>query len=164
MGDPAPSHPDDEARLAAYATALADAVDAALGEWVRRSVLARCAQSGTDVTADLVAATDHAAAACRDDVGSRVRALLATDVDGQASTPLTLLRAAVAYPTAVLAAAGVPPVVRDDFRERAFPDDPYDLTPAGFADVSPDLADPGLAWGAAKAHVHLSRRRAEGMT
>ncbi|MEO7555966.1 MAG: hypothetical protein ABIV94_05100, partial [Acidimicrobiales bacterium] len=72
-----------------------------------------------------------------------------------------LLRRAVRYPTAVLAAAGVPPVVRDAFAERAFPDDDYGLTPATFADVDPALHEPGLAWGAAKAHVHLSRRRTE---
>ena len=43
-----------------------------------------------------------------------------------------------------------------------FPDDVYDLAPATFDDVSPDLHDPGLRWGAAKAHVHLKRRRAAG--
>jgi hypothetical protein len=29
-------------------------------------------------------------------------------------------------------------------------------------DVRPDLTEPGIAWGAAKAHVVLARRRAEG--
>ena len=38
----------------------------------------------------------------------------------------------------------------------------YDLSPASFADLAPALKEPGLVWGAAKAHVHLSRRRAEG--
>jgi hypothetical protein len=38
----------------------------------------------------------------------------------------------------------------------------YDLTPASFADVDPALHEPGLVWGAAKAHVHLARRRREG--
>jgi hypothetical protein len=59
----------------------------------------------------------------------------------------------------VLRAAGVPPVRRDEFAEHAFPDDVYDLAPASFADVDPSLHEPGLVWGAAKAHVHLSRRR-----
>ena len=35
----------------------------------------------------------------------------------------------------------------------------YDLAPANFADVDPALAEPGLLWGAAKAHVHLARHR-----
>jgi hypothetical protein len=75
-----------------------------------------------------------------------------------------LLRAAVRIPTGVLAAAGVAPVDRDDFARRNFPDDPYDLTPASFADVDESLREPGLVWGAAKAHVHLARRRDEGRT
>ena len=44
----------------------------------------------------------------------------------------------------------------------SFPDDPYDLTPGSFADVDPSLHEPGLVWGAAKAHVVLARRRREG--
>ena len=57
---------------------------------------------------------------------------------------------------------GVEPVVRDDFAQRAFPDDPYDLTPASFGAVDETLHDPGLRWGAAKAHVHMARRRRDG--
>ena len=63
----------------------------------------------------------------------------------------------------VLADAGVPPIVRDEFEERAFPDDVYGLAPASFADLDPALREPGLVWGAAKAHVVLARRRAEGL-
>ena len=73
-----------------------------------------------------------------------------------------MVRRAVVYPTAVLRGAGVPPVVRDADAEARFPDDDYDLTPAAFADLDPSLHEPGLVWGAAKAHVHLARRRAEG--
>ena len=43
-----------------------------------------------------------------------------------------------------------------------FPDDLYDLTPGSFRDLDPALHEPGLEWGAAKAHVHLARRRAAG--
>jgi hypothetical protein len=63
----------------------------------------------------------------------------------------------------VLAAAGVPPVGRDEVARRLHPDDDYDLTPASFADISPELHEPGLVWGAAKAHVVLARRRREGL-
>jgi hypothetical protein len=70
-----------------------------------------------------------------------------------------VLRAAVRHPTAVLAEAGVPEVVRDRFAEETFPADVYDLSPAAFADIDPALAEPGLVWGAAKAHVVLTRRR-----
>ncbi len=159
------ANPDDERALVAYASALADAVDAALAGWVVRSVerLLLAWQGGTGsvdprVLADARAAGEQA----RADVGGQVRALLALDIDEQPTTPLTLLRRAVRYPTGVLRAAGVPEVVRDARDEELFPDDVYGLAPATFADIDPALHDPGLAWGAAKAHVHLARRRAEG--
>ena len=88
-----------------------------------------------------------------------MRALLAADIDDQHTTPLSLLRGAVRYPTAVLSAAGVPPVRRDEQQERLFPDDLYDLAPATFADVDPALAEVGMAWGAAKAFEHLQRHK-----
>ena len=96
------------------------------------------------------------------DVGGQVRALLEQDVDEQATGPLAIVRTAVRYPTEVLQAAGVPPTVRDEFAERAFPDDRYGLAPAAFADLDPALHEPGIVWGAAKVHVVLARRKAEG--
>ena len=84
------------------------------------------------------------------------------DIDEQRSTPLTLLRGAVRYPTEVLRRAGVEPTgERDDVRVRLFPDDVYDLSPAAFADVDPRLTEPGLVWGAAKAYEHLRRHKPE---
>jgi hypothetical protein len=53
----------------------------------------------------------------------------------------------------------VPAIERDRQAEAQFPDDDYDLTPASFADLDPALHEPGLRWGAAKAHVHLRRHR-----
>jgi hypothetical protein len=91
-----------------------------------------------------------------------VRALLEADIDAQRANPLDVLRSLVPYPTAVLGSAGARPVARDEFAARNFPDDVYDLSPASFADVDPELHEPGLVWGAAKAHVHLARRRREG--
>jgi hypothetical protein len=151
--------PADAEALARHAAALADAIADALPGWVRRCVGDRLAAAGIEPDAAVDAATEDAAQRCAADVGPSVRALLADDVDRQRTTPLALLRAAVAHPTAVLRAAGVPPVVRDDFAARSFPDDDYDLTPASFADVDPSLHEPGLVWGAAKAHVHRRRHR-----
>jgi hypothetical protein len=113
---------------------------------------------GAELRGAASAAGERAAA----DVGAELRALLATDVDEQATNPLAVLRGAVRYPTAVLRDAGVPPVVRSQFDQRAFPDDDYDLTPATWSDIDPVLHEPGLMWGAAKAHVVLARRKIEG--
>lgn len=151
--------PDDAARLAAYASALADAIEAALPGWVERAVASRAEPAGVEVPGHEVgAAADRAAA----DVAPTIRALLDADIDEQRANPLHLLRAAVQYPTAVLQAAGVPATARDPDAVRLFPDDVYDLTPGSFADVDPALHEPGIRWGAAKAHVHLARRRAAG--
>lgn len=150
---------EEEAALRRHATALADAVEEALPGWVERSVRRRL---GAGDDAAVLAAAADAGARARHDVGRDVRALLDTDVDEQWTGPLALLRSAVRYPTEVLRAAGVPPVARDEFAERSFPDDVYDLAPATWADVDPALHDLGLTWGAAKAWVVLARRRAEG--
>ncbi len=145
-------------RVEPHATALADAVVAALPGWVERSV-ARILTAWQDgpPDPDVLAAAQDAGRRAAVEVGGQVRALLAADVDEQRSTPLALLRTAVRYPTEILQAAGVPPVVRDPIQERLLPADLYDLSPASFADVDPALAEPGLVWGAAKALAHRRR-------
>ena len=73
--------------------------------------------------------------------------------------PWRCVRAAVAYPTAVLRAAGVSPVARDAFDEARFPDDDYGLAPASLGALDPALTDPARAWGAAKAMAHKARHK-----
>lgn len=160
---PEPANPDaDDLALAAHGAALADGIEAALPAWVERCVasLAEAWQPG--LAAQLRPAATAAGRAAAETVGPKVRALLAMDVDAQPTGPLALVREAVSFPTDVLAAAGVPGVVRDEFAERAFPLDRYGLAPAAFADLDPKLHEPGLVWGAAKAHVVLRRRRPGG--
>jgi len=157
-GVTSPSLADDEAALGRYAHDLADAIDAALPAWFDRCVsrfvsVAELADlpGGSTYRADATVAATKTAAAARE--------LLERDIADQRLGPLEVLRAAVSFPTQVLRQAGVPPAVRDDFAERTFPDDVYDLSPASFGDVHESLHEPGLVWGAAKAHVHLRRRR-----
>ncbi len=143
-----------------YATALADAIVDVLPAWVERSVVGVLVAAGLPVGDERRDEARAAGGRAAEEVGAEVRALLALDVDSQRSTPLSILREAVRYPTDVLRAAGVPPAAeRDEVRARLFPDDDYDLSPATFADVDPRLAEPGLAWGAAKAFTHLQRHR-----
>lgn len=144
---------DDEAALRRHADALADAVEQVSADWIRRLVIARAPiLEGDD-------GVDAAAAAAAEAIDVDLRALLARDIAEQPSGPLEVLRRHVSFATAVLRDAGVPPVPRDEFAERNFPDDVYDLSPASFAAVDPSLHEPGIVWGAAKAHVHLRRRR-----
>jgi hypothetical protein len=149
----------DEAALARYADELADAVVAALPRWVERSVEQRF---GGPVPPEVRRDVEDAGRAAATEVGGQVRRLLRLDLDEQWTNPLALLRAAVTYPAGVLRRAGAAPPHRDAEAVRLHPDDVYDLAPAAFADVDPALHDPGIVWGAAKAHVHLARRRREG--
>lgn len=136
-----------------HATALAEAIEAALPGWVERSVRSR---TGTGDTAVYEAASEAGRRAAAE-VGAAVRDLLAADIDQQWTTPLALVRAAVRYPTEVLRTADVPPVERDRVQVELLPGDVYDLTPASFADVDSSLAEPGMLWGAAKAYAHIQR-------
>ncbi len=142
-----------EQRLVECAQALARGIGEALPQWVVSAVESRLPELGSEVRQAAEAAGEAAAA----EVGAEVARLLAADIDDQSENPLAVLRRAVRYPTEVLLAAGAAPVERDDFAVDRFPDDVYNLTPASFADIHPDLQTPGLVWGAAKAFVHRRR-------
>ena len=139
-------------------SALASAVDAAIGPWVERSVARiMVAYGGRGARRRWPPTPGRPAPRRPAEVGAELRRLLALDAERQPTNPLSILRAAVRYPTAVLRRAGVPPVVRDEFRERAFPDDVYDLAPATWRDVDESLHEPGIIWGAWKAKTVLDR-------
>lgn len=152
--------PADVAALTAHAAKLMAAVDTALPGWVERVVRRRwVAWAGEAPSSELVAAAAAAGETARLEVTAALRALLTDDVESQRSNPLAIIRAAVVHPAGVLAAAGVPPVERDADAVRIFPEDHYDLSPASFADLDAATYEAGLTWGAAKAHVILTRRR-----
>lgn len=152
--------PADLAALARYGDALVAAIEVALPAWVQRCVADRwTAFHGGEPPPEVLDAARDAAAAAVGQVLPQLRELLARDVAAQTANPLALLRRAVLHPTRVLEASGVPPVQRDAQAERMFPDDLYDLVPGAFADLDPAVHDPGLHWGAAKAHVLMRRRR-----
>ncbi len=144
-----------------YGSDLASAVEEALPGWVRASV-ERFLSPGSlsdDIAADLEAEIDAAGREAVAEVGGRLRDLLARDLDDQWTNPLSVLRAAVIYPTRILAARGVEPADRDRHAKRIHPDDVYDLTPGSFGDFGPAVHEHGITWGAAKAHLHLRNRR-----
>lgn len=154
--------PADARALAQYATALADRIEEAIPGWIDRSVRGVLVDQGIEVDDAVARRIKGAGRAAQSEGGRRVRALLSSDIDAQAGNPLAVLRSLVPHATAVLESTRARPVARDEFRERNFPEDVYDLTPASFTDIDPALHEPGLVWGAAKAHVHLARRRREG--
>jgi hypothetical protein len=143
-----------------YGEALADGIEAALPGWVESSVSRIMHAWAGCLPAEVKAQAVQAGQRAQQELGAEIRQLLMADIDQQRSTPLAILRSiGVRYPTEVLRAAGVPPVERDSFVERAFPEDAYDLAPASFSDLTPELQDAGLAWGAAKAFEHKRRHQ-----
>jgi hypothetical protein len=161
--NPPPGGPDpDEARLAEISRDLADALDAAVPGWIAGLVVERVAQWSGTVDEEVERQAVAAGEAARQDVMPAIRQLLATDIDEQRTNPLAILRRATRHGHEVLVRAGVPPVERDEFSERSFPDDHHALVPAGWDEIHPDLRELGIAWGAAKAFVFKARRRADG--
>jgi hypothetical protein len=144
-------------RLEEAGAAIVEGVERSLAGWVEREVRRIAdAWGGLDPTdrRRLDDAARQAGALAVRRVGGALRALLATDPRRQTSTPLEIVRGAYREPTAVLAAAGVPAVVRDSFDERAWPDDRYGLVPRSLGDLGdPELGPLHLAWGLAKAAV-----------
>jgi hypothetical protein len=158
---------DDEARALARldeaGAAIVAGVEKNVPGWTRAQVnrlLDAWGRAPAD-TRDVVEsrAVDAGAHAARRIVGE-LRALFAVDPERQPATPLEIVRTVYREPSEVLAAAGVPPIVRDEFDERAWPDDVYGLVPHTLGDLGDaELAPLHLAWGMAKATVIRARRR-----
>ncbi|MDQ6909570.1 MAG: hypothetical protein M3Z84_02100 [Actinomycetota bacterium] len=141
----------------AYAQALYESVTAAVPGWIEHSILRVFVEARTEPPPDVTTAAVAAGLRAQAEVGKQLKPLLEADIDEQPTTPLSIVRGAVRHATAVLEAAGIPAVERDETQQRLFPDDLYDLTPAALGDVDPGLTEPGLVWGAHKAMAHLQR-------
>lgn len=150
--DAEPTLADDEAHLAVIAADFGAALSRQVPVWLRRRTLALAPSVEHAVLDQAVDATMAA-------LGPELERILAADVDAGAGSPLAAVRASVGEVTAVLVAAGVDRPERDEFGARVFPDDIYGLGPASFAEIDESLHEPSLVWGAARAHVHLRRRR-----
>jgi hypothetical protein len=153
------SEDEADAVLAALGRELAEAVERALPAWVERSVRDLLVAFTGTADGETLARAREAGRRAAGEVGPELRRLLAADVDRQWANPLALVRRAVSYPTAVLAEAGVPHVVRDEYDEAHFPEDVYGLTPRAFVDVDPSLQEVAVVWGAAKARASKVRHR-----
>jgi hypothetical protein len=157
---------DASERLRVAGEAIVHAVESHLEAWTVAQVLRILdawgrADAATRTTAERDAHRAGSDAAIA--TAEQLRGLFAVDVAEQRVTPLEIVRGAIHAPTAVLEAAGIPPIDRSDFDERAFPDDRYGLVPLTFGDLGDaSLAPLQLAWGVAKAAVLRARRDARG--
>jgi hypothetical protein len=136
--------------------ALIEGVRTALPAWAARSadfLLSAWDGLDADRRREVEAAAREAGERAAGRLAAELGELLALDPADQRATPAEIIRSAVAEPTEVLAAAGMPDVVRDPFDERAWPDDRFGLVPRTLRDLDPDLAAVHFAWGIAKAAV-----------
>jgi len=146
-----------QARLDEASAAIVAGVARTLPDWIQSRVAFIADAWGRldDATRD---ALDLAAREVAQSATARVvadlSALFAADATEQRSTPLEIVRTATGDVAALLASVGIPPVERDAFDERAFPEDVYGITPASLADLGDDDLGPlQLAWGLAKTRV-----------
>jgi hypothetical protein len=150
------------ARLDETGAAIVAGVERQVPGWARAQVerlLDAWGRAPADAHVRAEAQSAEAGAAAARRIVAELRALFAVDPAQQQATPLEVVRTSYREPTAVLAAAGVPPIVRDEFDERAWPDDVYGLVPRTLGDLGdPELAPLHLAWGMAKATVLRARR------
>lgn len=141
-----PDSSEDDTRYAEIAASLLSAIDRALAPWVEQTLNARGLTDPATVTATV--------AAVRAGALPDLEQLLAADIDRHRSTPLEILRRAATPMTEVLAAHGLQ---RDP---RALEDrDPFQIGPMTWSDLNEEVAEAGMTWGAAKAHIHISRRK-----
>jgi hypothetical protein len=163
--EPVPT-PDEEARALERLGETGAAIVAGVEVWVPRWVHAQVTRlldawgrASPDSRAHAEACATKAGEAAARRVTTALRELFSIAPELQPATPLEIVRTAYREPTAVLAAAGVPAVERDDFDERSWPDDVYGLVPRTLGDLGdPELAPLHLAWGVAKATIVRARR------
>jgi hypothetical protein len=148
-------------RLRETGEAIIDGVERCVPVWARVQVT-RTLDAWGHVEPSARARADERARAAGHAAATRVtaelRSLFDLDPAEQRCTPLEIVRSAIQEPTEVLRATGIPPVERDQFDERAFPDDRYGLVPRTLADFGDEtLAPLHLQWGMAKAAVLRAR-------
>lgn len=141
---------DDDAKFTEYGLALHRAVVSAVRPWLRATVLSRHAV----IDDDLEQVLDTVAIS----IDSSIAELVQADIDTPLSGPLERIRQCVEPVNQALAERGVDTPRRNTIDIEMRPADVYDLGPMTFRDLSDEVHDAGIAWGAAKAHLHLKRR------
>jgi hypothetical protein len=144
----------DTSILEPYSAALMSAVETAAPGWIRRRLIEISGPVSVDIEATVKTVVD--------DMTQELYQLLRRDVDDQRENPLHVLRRATRSANRALADAGVTAPARDEFEVRAMPDDVYSIGPLTWRDLSDDVHEAGITWGAWKAATVLTRRRAEG--
>ena len=143
--------PSDEAKYLHYGMALLTAIESAFAPWLRATLEFRSGASlSAEVEAGITSAEERAIA--------NITRLIEADVSEPLSGPLEQLRQAVGGIAPVLVAHDFPQPNRDPYDQEMRPDDIFDLGPISFMDLGEAVQTAGITWGAAKAHLHMTRR------
>lgn len=142
---------------------LLDAVSRAYVVWFEGRLVDVARSAGRPLSPEARDRARGLARSVSDEVLAELAQLLATDVDAQRENPLHVLRRAALNAAEFLSAEGVPAPARDEFEERAMPDDTYGIGPLAWRDLGERVHDAGIEWGAWKAATVLTRRREEGL-
>ena len=126
---------------------------------MQRVATQACARGGVD-PAGVAEELDRTVDGATEIALAHLAELLATDVDRQRTTPLSVFREATAPVAAFLRERGVHPPPTTPMSPAG---DEFQLEPATWSDIDPALHEPGLTWGAWKAMTVLARRRDEGL-
>lgn len=141
----------DEQKFTQYGQVLYDAISKAIRPWLNDQVLHRVM-----VLDDEMAEAIEISAV---QVEKSIAELAAADVDTPLSGPLERIRQGVEPLNAMLDQRGVEPPLRNAMDKQMRPGDHHALGPMTFRDLGDTVHDAGISWGAAKAHLHLQRRR-----
>jgi len=141
-----------------YSARLYDMMSKVVESWLRDLFARVLSGQGIVVSAEKDR-IDHVVSETARRLLADVDELLSHEAWEQRRNPLDLARSATENVTTELKRLGATPVSRDEFKERSFPDDVFDLAPATWSDLHPNLHEPGLEWGAWKAAAIMSHRR-----
>ena len=134
----------------------------AIPAWVARRMLEISSHGGVSAGADFMEAIESVSRETMQQLSGDLLSLLTTDVDHQRLNPLQVIREANVFANQSLAILGVPTPRRDEFDAQVMPHDHYAVGPLTWKDLSEDVHEAGISWGAWKAATVLTRRRAEG--
>lgn len=149
-------------KLEPYPRDLYDAVVRSVPMWVSRRMIEIASKGGVSAGADFMSSVEAVVQETTTQIQGDLLSLLSTDVDQQRFNPLQVIREANVFANRALDATGVPVPHRDEFDSQVMPHDTYAFGPLTWRDLSDDVHDAGISWGAWKAATVLTRRRAEG--
>lgn len=143
----------DDEKFHEYGQRLLETISNSIRGWLHATMSNRLGEDASEY--DLRDALEQVAL----DVEQSIAVLVNADIDEPLSGPLERIRRAVEPLNDVLDELGAPQRPRDPVEAAMRPADRHALGPMTFRDLDDDVHDAGIAWGAAKAHLHLQRRR-----